>query len=100
VAFRLARAFDAAAQSDSAIAMYEQFLALPYYERHMPRVDGIGRAFTHRRLGELYEGRGDAERAARHFGAFTALWRNADAELQPKVAEVRRRLQRLGRLEQ
>ena len=99
VAFRLGRAFDAMSQRDSAITMYELFLALPYYLRHAPRIDGIARARTHKRLGELYESRGDLQRALSHYAAFLALWRNADPELQPQVADVRRRVQGMGRLE-
>lgn len=99
IAFNLARAFDTAEQADSAIAMYEQFLALPFYLRHTPQIDGIGLAGTHKRLGELYEAKGDVQRALSHYAAFVSLWKNADPELQPKVAEVRRRLQRLSQAE-
>jgi tetratricopeptide (TPR) repeat protein len=97
VAFNLARAFDAAEQPDSAIASYERFFAEGFSVRYLPATDGIGRAFAHRRLGELYEARGDAARAASHYKAFVALWKDADAELQPQVADVRRRIQRLER---
>jgi tetratricopeptide (TPR) repeat protein len=97
VALNLARGFDAAEQADSAIAKYEEFLALPMYTRFTPAVDGVWLAGSHKRLGELYEAKGDAQRALSHYEAFVSLWKNADAELQPKVAEVRRRMQRLNR---
>src|SRR4029077_12108679 len=59
----LARAFDAAHQSDSAIAMYKKFLTTPYLDRldvplfaEFPDpVDPIFLAGVRRRLGELYE---------------------------------------------
>jgi hypothetical protein len=45
-----------------------------------------------RRVGELYEAKGDRRRAAQAYQRFVALWRQADPVLQPQVAEVRRRL--------
>ena len=35
------------------------------------------------------------QRAATNYMAFLALWKNADAELQPQVQDVQRRLARL-----
>ena len=49
-------------------------------------------AGIHKRLGELYEAKGDTARAESNYTAFVELWKNADPELQPKVAEVKRRL--------
>lgn len=49
-----------------------------------------------RSLGELYEERGDRENATRQYLNFVNLWKNADAESQPQVAEVRRRLATLS----
>jgi hypothetical protein len=65
----------------------------------MPRADGLHLAGTYKRLGELYEAKGDREKAASYYLQFVTLWKNADPELQPKVAEVRRRLARLSDLE-
>jgi hypothetical protein len=48
-----------------------------------------------KRLGELYEAKGDAQRAASNYLAFIELWKNADPELQPKVLEARQRLAHL-----
>jgi hypothetical protein len=39
--------------------------------------------------------RGDRVRATHHYAKFVELWKDADPELQPKVADVRRRLARL-----
>jgi hypothetical protein len=52
-----------------------------------------------RRLGELYESKGDATNAARHYRELVRLWERADPPLQPKVTEVRRRLSRLSNVE-
>ncbi len=103
----LARAFDAAHQSDSAIANYESFLSTPYYERldtptfdeFADQVDPVYLAGVRRRLGELYEARGDTAKAVAQYRAFVEQWKNADPELQPRVAEVRRRLEALTPVE-
>lgn len=47
------------------------------------------------RLGELYEAKGDRDKAASYYSRFIALWQDADPELQPKVAEAKARLARL-----
>ena len=40
-----------------------------------------------------------AEKAADHYRKFIDLWKNADAELQPRVVEARRRLAKLAPVE-
>lgn len=49
------------------------------------------------RRGEIFERRGRAAEAVREYEAFVGLWREADADLQPLVADVRRRIERLSR---
>jgi len=93
-----ARAFDLAEMSDSAITTYERYLATPFWAKPM-EVDAIGLAGTHKRLGELYEARGDRQKAASHYQQFVELWKNADPDLQSKVAEVKQRLARLNDVE-
>ena len=39
---------------------------------------------TYRRLGELYEEKGDRAKAASYYQKFIDLWRDADADLQPQ----------------
>ena len=39
------------------------------------------------------------DKAAEHYRAFIDLWKNADAELQPRVAEARRRVAKLTSVE-
>jgi tetratricopeptide (TPR) repeat protein len=89
----LGRAFEAAGQPDSAISAYENYLATPMEDPL--EIDAYYLPWAHKRLGELYEQRGDREKAALHYGKFIELWKNADAELQPQVAEARRRLAEL-----
>ena len=89
----VARAFDAANAPDSAIAHFERFIVAKYPGRL--GVDNEFLAPTHQRLGELYESKGDNQRAASHYLTFIDLWRNADPVLQPRVDDARRRLARL-----
>ena len=93
----LGRAFDRANMADSAIHYYEKFLSTPQLSRMAP--DAQYAAGFHRRLGELYEAKGDARDALAHYQKFVDLWKNADAELQPKVAEIRARVSRLTKAE-
>jgi tetratricopeptide (TPR) repeat protein len=91
----LARAFQRAGLPDSAVAAYERYLNTMWVERVMVDADEL--AATHRELGGLYALRGDTTRAVQAYERFLKLWENADQELQPQVAEVRRRLSDLRR---
>ncbi len=93
----LARAFDAAGQSDSAIAMFETFLATPTssYDFSFWLPVELNVPAAHLRLGELYEARGDRQNALKHYQSFLDLYRNADPELQPMVTDVKRRMTNL-----
>jgi len=91
----LARAYDQANNADSTIAHLERYLSTTATTRINPDTWMLGPA--HKRLGELYEARGDMKKAERHYAAFVELWKHADPDLQPKVAEVRTRLERVRR---
>jgi tetratricopeptide (TPR) repeat protein len=93
----LGRAYDRAGIADSAIKYYEHYVTTYDYERY--NFDPVFLHVFSRRLGELYEERGDVARAAKYYRDFLGLWRNADPELQPQVAEIRRRLARLADVE-
>jgi hypothetical protein len=74
--------------------MYEQYLHASSIDRLAN--DALMLPVAQRRLGELYEARGDRARAALHYAAFIDLWKGADPDLQPQVADVRQRVARLG----
>jgi eukaryotic-like serine/threonine-protein kinase len=93
----LSLAFDRAGMADSAIKYYEHVVTTYDYERFF--FDPFVLAPFSKRLGELYEQKGDREKAGRYYQQFVALWKNAEPELQPQVAEVRRRLSRLADVE-
>jgi tetratricopeptide (TPR) repeat protein len=88
----LARAFDLSAMPDSAIALFERYLASPYWRTYIDSADAAHLAGAYKRLGELYESKNDLQRAATAYAKFVELWRNADPELQSKVEEVKSRL--------
>jgi tetratricopeptide (TPR) repeat protein/tRNA A-37 threonylcarbamoyl transferase component Bud32 len=88
----LGEAYERAGNADSALAIYERFVAL---EANRSSADRRSYAAVHRRLGELYEERGDREKAVEYYAKFVELWKDADPELQPLVEDVRRRIARL-----
>ena len=92
--WELAAAWDRAGSPDSAIATYEEFLTVPSTGRLGD--DAQYRAMILRRMGEMYEQRGDRTKALDYYGRFTGLWKNADTELQPMVAQVKSRMTRLA----
>ena len=86
----IGRAYDLANMPDSAIAYWERYIASPSTGSFAQDASWLGG--IRKRLGELYEAKGDIQRAASNYLAFIELWKNADPELQPQVAEVRKRL--------
>ena len=91
--FELARAYERASQPDSALAVYERSVTTNGMSLLFDQATNL--APTYRRLGELYEERGQLDRARDYYGRFIDLWKNADPELQPLVRDVRQRLARL-----
>ena len=98
----LGRAYEAAGRPDSAIAAYEEYLRSSKVRlatsmmasAHNP--DAAWRADTYVRLGSLYEQRGNRDLAVDYYNRFVDLWQDADAELQPQVEDVKRRIARLA----
>jgi tetratricopeptide (TPR) repeat protein/tRNA A-37 threonylcarbamoyl transferase component Bud32 len=86
---KVAWAFERLNQPDSALAAYEQYLATPMYFDLQQETDI---PLSLRRLGELYERKGDKAKALEYYGRLVDLWKNADPELQPRVKDLRRRI--------
>jgi len=86
-----------AGQPDSAIHYWEKYLNTPFFGRE--GMDASQAAVMHKWLGEAYEEKGDVPNAAKHYRQFVSMWEHADPVLQPKVAEVRRRLARMADVE-
>jgi tetratricopeptide (TPR) repeat protein len=92
-AFDEGRAFENLSEPDSAIAQYERFV-------NGHTVDPENREYflaaALRRLGEMYESKGQRPKALEYYGRFVDLWKHADPEFQPLVADVRRHMAELA----
>jgi tetratricopeptide (TPR) repeat protein len=86
--FELGRVYDAAGNVDSALAAYTAADARRrFYPDYGPLLE---------RLGELYEERGDRQKALEYYGRLVDLWKDADPELQPVVKDVKQRMAKLA----
>jgi tetratricopeptide (TPR) repeat protein len=90
----LGLSYDLAGQTDSAIAVFTRYTrarAITIVQRAtwLPTI--------HRRLGELYDAKGNVEQALTHYTQFVELWKDADTDLQPQVQKVRERIRELQR---
>jgi tetratricopeptide (TPR) repeat protein len=92
----LARAYDAAGRTDEAIAMFERY-ARDTWAFRFTNTDPYYLAPSLERLAQLYDQKGNAAKAASYYQQFIDLWKNAEPELQPRVAEARRQLAKLSR---
>jgi len=89
-----ARAYDAMGKRDSAIFWYEKYLASTSVTlANTAHARLLAQAY--RRLGELYEDAGNPKQALQRYSDFVALWKNADASLQPAVKSAKDRMVRL-----
>ncbi|MFL5496261.1 MAG: protein kinase domain-containing protein [Gemmatimonadales bacterium] len=88
-------AFERANLPDSALAAYQRAVSRGTVIKST-KGDPWGLAPSLKRLGELYEERGDKARAMDHYTRFLELWKDADPVLQPTVREVRTRLAQLA----
>ncbi|MGH7584058.1 MAG: tetratricopeptide repeat protein, partial [Gemmatimonadales bacterium] len=89
--FGIARAFDRAGKPDSALAHLQRYLAVPVTRRR----DDQMLAAIQKRLGELFDARNNRDSALVHYTAFVDQWKNADPDLQPAVATVKKRIAEL-----
>jgi len=90
----LATVYDRLGEQDSAIAVYERYVTTPHIGRLL--VDAIELPNAYMRLGQLYEGQGERERASVYYARLIGLWADSDPELRAQVAEARAALKRLG----
>jgi tetratricopeptide (TPR) repeat protein len=89
------RARQLAGDTTGAISAYERLLTIPFLDRGM--LDAMYLPSVNERLAKLYDAKGERAKALEHFRAFIELWKDADPELQPRVAEARRRMAALER---
>jgi len=80
-------AFERAGMADSAIVVYEHYMnAAPVWEQ-----DAFKLVWVLEHVAALYEGKGDRRKARAVYSRVAELWKDADAELQPRVAHARER---------
>ena len=86
-----ARAWERAGEPDSALARYALSVTMIDSRTGLTDVPWT-LAPTYKRLGEMYEAKGDHAKALEYYGNFVNLWQDADPVLQPQVKEVRGRM--------
>ena len=92
-AFYAAQMWEAAGEPDSAIVYYRRGTDRPAISHNDE--DALLYPLALRRLGDLYEQKGDRKAAVDWYGRFVDLWHDADPDLQPIVRDIRDRLSRL-----
>ncbi|HET9232997.1 MAG TPA: tetratricopeptide repeat protein, partial [Candidatus Eisenbacteria bacterium] len=90
----IGRAYEESGLPDSAIAVYERYLTSHDVLRFLDDAWYLAGILV--RLGDLYQERGDRNRAIEYYSRFVELWKNADPELQPRVRAVKSKLEALA----
>jgi eukaryotic-like serine/threonine-protein kinase len=93
--FEIAGTMERMGQPDSARMAYERLVTHPSVQSAI-QYESYALAPSYKRLGELYEAKGERKKAADYYGRFVDLYQHADPELQPAVREVRERLGKLA----
>ncbi len=95
LSYNLLWLFSQAGMADSVLVEYDAYRATGYggRERDGPDVD-LG-ATLYLSLARIFDQKGDTASAIAHYREFIELWKDADPELQPRVAAARERLRQL-----
>ncbi|HEU4721940.1 MAG TPA: BTAD domain-containing putative transcriptional regulator [Gemmatimonadaceae bacterium] len=83
----LARAYEADGKTRAATAVYERYVTTPWFWRYETDALELGPALE--KLASLYDAAGERGKAQGARTRLVQLWRRADAELQPVVAQAR-----------
>jgi tetratricopeptide (TPR) repeat protein/tRNA A-37 threonylcarbamoyl transferase component Bud32 len=89
----LGRAYEAAGQLDSAVAVYERYLSTPWLFR--ANQDNVNLVPVLRRVAAVHEQLGNRDKTIENLNRIIELWKGADPELQPIVEEARTRIAEL-----
>ena len=87
--------FSQAGMADSAIAAYQEYRKTAYGGRKWTGQDVDIAAPLLDRMARMFLAKADTTRAAEFLAMFVERWKNADPELQPRVAAAREQLRRL-----
>ena len=93
--FELGQSYEMANLPDSALIAYTSAVETPHDANSLDD-RSFNDARTYRRLGELYEEKGQKEKALEYYGRFVELWKAADPALQTQVREVKDRMAKLA----
>lgn len=93
----VANAYDQADMPDSALAGYERYLYTPALYRFS--WDRFFLAPTLRRMGELYQARGESQKALAMYEQLLDQWKDADPDLHARLRPVEARVQALRNLD-
>lgn len=93
--YERAYALDKGGHGDSAVAVYARIVELPNTDINGFE-DGSWYPLAHLRIGEYYQEKGDKAKALEYLTKFTAMWKDADPDLQPKVKEAKARILELA----
>ncbi|HEY4320380.1 MAG TPA: protein kinase [Gemmatimonadales bacterium] len=88
--FLLGTAYDRGNHPDSARKYLTAYVEMAGGKRLSLDPTALGPTLL--RLGELYRDAGDTKRATDYYTRFIDLWKNADSDLQPRVAQARKEL--------
>ena len=72
------------------MAVYQRYLTTLWIERIVVDADQL--AASYRELGRLYAVQGDTTQAVQAYERLLELWKHADQDLRPQVAEIRQQL--------
>jgi tetratricopeptide (TPR) repeat protein len=88
---------DLLGNADSAIALYQAFLRrVTDLDFRLFWLEPAHLSETYEALGRNFEGRGQADSAAKYYQALLDLWKNAEPALEPKRKAVREALARVA----
>jgi tetratricopeptide (TPR) repeat protein/TolB-like protein len=87
----IAQTLELAGQPDSALAVYQEYVDTPWPFKL--QFDQVFLPVAYERLGQLYDERGELDRAVEYYAKFTELWASADPVLQARVQAAQSRLQ-------
>jgi tetratricopeptide (TPR) repeat protein len=88
----LARSYEQAGKIDSAEVFFRRFVDLPSAELWY---DDAHLAYSLRRLGQIYEARGEREQARKAYARLAKLYENADPRFKPAYDEAQAALRRM-----